>query len=139
MSAGIPLISLDDAPTSHILGDYIFKRVRNFEVGFYYPYSCVGFRPRAYRKWLTEPAIYFNTRIWFLTGAGWDRFSTHWTSDVNDYEGELGGAWDEEESFGWQHEYDVRNPPGGNDALVKTYVKINPDHRSWDFKTKVTP
>lgn len=136
---GLELFSVDDTPSSVDLGDYIFKRIRNFEIGFYKPYGCVGFRPRAYRQWLTEPAIYANTRIWFQSVLGWDRFSTHWSTQSSDYEGESGGDWTLENTFGWINEYNVRDPPAGNDARVKSYVKLNDDHLSWDLITKFTP
>jgi hypothetical protein len=135
----LPLAQLDDTPQNVILGDYIFKRIADFELGFYMPYGAIGYRPRVLSEWITEPAVFASTQIWFLTAAGWDRFPTYWTTDSNDYVGQSGGDWDLEDSFGWEHEYDVRNPPEGNDALVKTYVTINPNHRSWDFTTKVTP
>lgn len=135
----VPIASLDDTPQSIILGNNIFKRIRNFEIGYHMPYGAVGFRPRAYRAWLTEPAIYTNVVVWFQTAAGWDRFSTHWVTQSTDYEGESGGDWHLEDSFGWIQEFNVRDPPPGNDVRIKSYVKIGLNHKSWELITKITP
>jgi len=137
--SNIQLTSVVDSITSNQVGDYIYKSVRGYDLGFYFPYSCIGYRPFALREFITEPAIYANTRIWFQTGAGWDRFSTHWSSNKNQYEGESGGNWELENTFGWQQTYNVRQPPAGDDALVKQYVRVRNDRRRWDLITKVTP
>lgn len=133
------IVSFPDPITWDNNIDYIWMRVRNMDIGFHLPTGVFACLPGVLRQALSEPALYIMVRPWFYRNSQWDRFTTEWTTTVNDYIGIKGGTWNTENPFGWEKEFDIYDPPIGNDVLVKNYVKLNEDHRSYQFITKITP
>jgi len=133
------IVSFLDSVSWNDNADYVWMRIRNMDIGFALNWGAFALLPGILRGVLTEPAVYTMVRPWFYRDAQWHRFSTEWTTTINDYEGEDGCDWDGSLSFGWQHEFDIFDPPAGNDVLVKNYIQLRDDHRSFRYLTKLTP
>jgi len=133
------IVSLPDPVTWGSNEDYIWMKVRNMNIGFQLANGVFALLPGGLRSVISEPVIYVMVRPQFDFGSGWEYFNAQWATDVNDYVGLKGGDWDSEQAFGWEHEFNVRDPPAGNDVLVKNYVQLNKDHRTYRYITKITP
>jgi hypothetical protein len=133
------IISFPDPITWNSNADFIWMEVRNMLIGFHLNTGAFAILPGILRGVITEPALFVLVRPWFYRNSQWDRFTTEWTTTTNDYIGLKGGEWDSENAFGWEHEFDVYDPPAGNDVLVKNYIQLHEDHRSYRFITKLKP
>ena len=134
------LASLPDPVVWHDQGDCIYMSILNFDVGFYKPYGCFALRPGGIRDKLSEPAIYTLVRPWFyIEGKGWNRFNAQWSTTTEDYAGLNDEAWDSTQVFGWNHEFNVQDPPVGVDCQIRNYVQLLPGHQSYKYITKITP
>lgn len=138
MASPNTITSYEDVVTWTNIADYIYASVLNFDVGFYKPYGVFAFRPGGLRELLTKPPIYTLIRPWFDRGSGWERFNTSWSTQLSDYEGEAGEAWDTTTVFGWNHEFDIQAPAGA-DVRIKNYVTLFKNHNQFKFISKITP
>jgi len=132
------IVSFPDPVTWNNNANYIWMRIHNMDVGFHLPTGLFAYLPGILRQALSEPAVFTMVHPWFYRNEQGDRFKTMWATTIDDYEAEDGGNWDGALTFGWVHEFDVYPAPG-NDVLIKNYIQLRPDHRSFRYITKVTP